>query len=111
MGGRLVGPGTGLAVAFLTAISPHLVNINIYLLTESLFAFWFWMSMMIVLAGSSTQPRPAVLVAAGLTMALAALTRPTVQYLPFLLLLAGLLQGAGMWRRWGLMAGAFCLVA
>lgn len=67
--------------AFLTAISPHLANSAIYLLTESLFAFMVALSLYLM---SRLLKRPGMLLAlvAGLALGYGALVRPSMQYLP-----------------------------
>lgn len=89
IGRRLGGNLAGLGAATLTALSPHLVNVNIYMLTEPLFLTLFWVALAL-LARALTEPDTRIFtVAAGLCLGLATLVRPTTQYLP--LLLAGLL--------------------
>jgi 4-amino-4-deoxy-L-arabinose transferase-like glycosyltransferase len=106
--GRLtLGNAAGLAAAALTAISPHLVNMNIYLLSEPLFTFYFLAALVFLLHGMrEASARPLVeFVLAGLLLAAATLTRPTTQYLPYLLALAGAGLAPSRWRWWlGLVA-------
>ncbi|HEX6592072.1 MAG TPA: hypothetical protein VF050_08735 [Moraxellaceae bacterium] len=100
--------GGALGVALLAAISPHLVNINIYLLTEPLFTLMFWTAMLFLLhRRDSFSPRRLAL--AGLFLALAALVRPTTQYLPFLLAAVGIAGTPALWRRWTLFLAVFTL--
>ncbi len=77
------------AVASLTALSPHLVNINVYWLTESLFAFLL-LAALLVMARCIEKPGklPAAALA-GLVFGLCFFTRPTVALLlvPWMLIL------------------------
>lgn len=106
---RPLGEGAALTAAFLTAISPHLVNINLYLLTESLFTLLFWASLWLLARGLAPEARRAGLTAA-LVLGAAALTRPTVQYLPFLLALFFILRTPSSWRQWSGFVLLFLLV-
>lgn len=76
-------------VAFLAAVSPHLININLYWLTESLFTFLLMLSL--VLFAALVRKRRSVLLAVlcGLAFGYCYLTRPTVALflLPVLALL------------------------
>ena len=76
---KTLGDIGGLAVAVLTAFSPHLVVANSYLLTETLF------SLLLVLGLCLASSRPETAhssrwLLAGLILAVAALVRPTLQY-------------------------------
>lgn len=94
----LLGRGWGLGVALLTALSPHLINASIYLLTETLFAFlvllFAW-----VLSRLGDPPTPVVLVLTGALLGAAALVHPSLQHfiLPWVALLW--LSGSSP-RRW-----------
>ena len=69
----------GCASLFFTAISPHLINANIYYLTESLygvFVICFLYTFIIALNKQSMK----LILAAGLLLGMAALIRPTLQY-------------------------------
>lgn len=68
----------GLGVAALVALSPHLVNINLFLLTESLFCFFLILFVLLLslLRTSTTWP---LLLLIGLVFAMATLTRPWIQ--------------------------------
>ena len=69
------------AGALLTALSPHLIVANSYLLTETLFCFLLVLTLCLIgLLGK----RPRLLVAAfvGILMAIASLVRPGLQYFP-----------------------------
>lgn len=109
LGRRFLGTGPALVAAFLTAISPHLVNIGIYLLTETLFMLLFWLGLWLLARGLAPEQRRAGLLAAAV-LGLAALTRPVVQYLPFLLALWLIMRTPASWRRWGGFVGVFLLV-
>lgn len=107
IGRRLAGNGVGLAAAALTALSPHLVNVNIYLLTEPLFITLFWVALAL-LARATTQPDArALMLAAGLGLGLATLVRPTTQYLPLLLAGLFLLSPRRDWRQALLLLAGF----
>jgi hypothetical protein len=68
----------GLGVASLTAISPHLINMNLYLLTETLFCF-FLMAFVWIISRVNANSRRLVFLLMGLLLALATLTRPWIQ--------------------------------
>lgn len=110
--GRLaLGAWTGVAAATLTAISPHLVNINIYFLTEPLFILVFWCAMLLLAqAAVRSDSRSLLVLWGGLAMGLATMVRPTVQYLPFLLAALALLAAPRDWRRPACFIGAFLLL-
>lgn len=77
------------AVTLMTALSPHLVNMNVYWLTESLFAFLL-MASLLAMARCIEQPgRLLTAATAGLVFGLCFFTRPTVALLlvPWLALL------------------------
>lgn len=84
-----------LGAALLTALSPHLVTMNIYLLTETWFCFLavsaLWAGSLIL---TSSRPNIAAFVT-GALLSLASLTRPGLQYYvaPFMVLVA--LSGPG----------------
>lgn len=71
---------------FLTAVSPHLVSLTTYFLTETLFTFL--LALGVLLTQLSFKRRSVRLgVGAGVVLAAAALTRPSLQYFaPFLLI-------------------------
>jgi len=71
--------------ALLTALSPHLVVTNVYILTESLSCFLLMLCLWL-LSRWHTQPNPWLLFSVGLTLALASLTRPWTQFFIFLLI-------------------------
>lgn len=108
---RLAGSGVGLAAAALAALSPHLVNISVYLLSEALFAFAFLL-VLFLLVRAATSPGPALAqhALAGACIALSVLVRPTTSYLPWLLLGAGVLFNRERWRAWVALMLAYQLV-
>lgn len=78
-------PMQALGAALLTAISPHLVVMTTYLLTETLFTFLLVGGTCAFIAG--TQKSQATLaIAGGVLLGLSALTRSTTEYLPLFLL-------------------------
>lgn len=80
-----IRPIYGLGVAALTALSPHLVNMNLFLLSEPLFCFLltaFVLTLSYVQAKSSSF----LYLVIGLVFALAVLTRPWLQGYLFILI-------------------------
>lgn len=111
-GRGLLGTPLALAVAGLAAVSPHLVNINIYLLTEPVFTLLFWIALCLLAQATTPNARPWWALAAGAALAAAALTRPTVQYLPLVLVAFLVWRDPARWRRWtGLLAVFVALLA
>jgi 4-amino-4-deoxy-L-arabinose transferase-like glycosyltransferase len=84
----LAGPAAGLATAALTALSPHLINMNVYVLSETLACF-FLIASLLCLAHRKTLDTPWLLFLCGVLLAAATLTRPWTQ--AFVLVLAGYL--------------------
>lgn len=81
--------------AFLAAISPHLVNANVYLLSETLFGFLLLLSLYLLIL----PPKIIRFTLAGAMMAFAALTRPTMEYFPwFFVILMPWIVGRNQWR-------------
>lgn len=76
---RIFSGPQSLAVALLTAISPHLINVNTYMLTESLFSFlvvlFFW-----TLSRMKLNVNLQMFFWLGLILGLASLVRPVIQY-------------------------------
>lgn len=66
--------------ALLTALSPHLVTMNVYLLTESLFAFLLVAGMFVVIR-AYTSASPFGMLLGGVLLGAGALTRPSLEYL------------------------------
>ena len=85
---RIMPESCALGAGFLTAISPHLISASTYLLTETLFTFLTMLSLWLVMKMIKDNSR-AFALGAGLIIAAAALTRPTLQY--FIVPLAGML--------------------
>lgn len=85
LGRSLLGvPGAAIAAA-LTAISPHLINLNVYILTETLFTFFLVLG--VAFGVSSIKSNKAVgWMLSGFMLAFAALIKPTLQYYVILLI-------------------------
>jgi len=79
------GPAMALGAALLTALSPHLVVMTTYLLTETLFTFLL-MGGMFALAFGLQRHQTAWAVIGGLLLGMSALTRATTEYLPLFML-------------------------
>lgn len=111
---RLFLPTIGaLGAALLTALSPHLVNVNLYLLTESLFAFLAVVGAWALGRALQSHRRAYLLWAVcGLLLAAGSLVRPSLQYF---IVVAVLLAVASLGTRRGLkasvVAGAIFAVA
>ena len=76
---NFLAPGAALLAVALTAISPHLVNMNIYLLTESFFTFLLVLSLFFI-SKAADNKKWTFSFLAGLTIGYASLTRPALQY-------------------------------
>jgi len=76
---RIMPEGWALGAAFLTAISPHLISASTYLLTETLFTFLMMLSLWLMAIMISRNSK-LLAVTAGIVVAAAALTRPTLQF-------------------------------
>ncbi len=74
-----------LGASMLVAISPHLVNAGIYVLTEVLFSF-FVVLLLCVIAVRKIENRPLVLLLAGALLGFCTLIRPTTEYFPIFLI-------------------------
>jgi 4-amino-4-deoxy-L-arabinose transferase-like glycosyltransferase len=85
---RIMAEGWALGAGFLTAISPHLISASTYLLTETLFTFLTILALWLLVKTVRDNSRT-IAFAAGLVIAAAALTRPTLQY--FIVPLIGML--------------------
>lgn len=70
-----------LLVALLIALSPHLISMTTYLLTETQFTFLLMFGLL-ALAWGIHRERPGWAVLGGVLLGLSALTRPTTEYLP-----------------------------
>lgn len=75
----------GLGVAGLTALSPHLVNMNLFLLTETLFCFLL-MAFVWILSLVKANSRLPLFLLMGLLLAMATMTRPWIQGYLFVIL-------------------------
>lgn len=84
----LGGSFAGLAAAGLTAISPHLISMTVYMLTETLFTF-FMIGGLAALTYSLVKNSACGALGAGIMIGLAALTRSTLEYFPLFIFLAG----------------------
>ncbi|MCU0560199.1 MAG: glycosyltransferase family 39 protein [Desulfobacterales bacterium] len=109
---RFLGPPASLLAAALTALSPHLIVANVYLLTEALFCFF------LVAAGwwaSRSSRRRAWIITAvlGALLGAAYLIRPSLQLFPLLLalLLGRVLPGCGGFRPAAALLAGFLLVS
>lgn len=74
-----MAPGWALGAALLTTCSPHLISMTTYVLSETLFTFLALLSLWLLL-GAAKAGRRTLASMAGLAIAAAALTRPTLQY-------------------------------
>lgn len=112
IGARVAGFAVGILATALTAISPHMVNINIYLVTEPLFTCLALLMSWLLLRTieNAQEARPAAFLLAGLLAGLAALTRPSVQYLPFLITAYGIIAMPQRRRLWVLFFGMFVVL-
>ena len=81
----LLPAGWALAATAMTAISPHLINANVYLLTETLFAF-FLTGTFVALYYAAQHRRLSLWLLAGLFIGATAVVRPSIQYFPLLLI-------------------------
>ncbi|WP_319410095.1 glycosyltransferase family 39 protein [uncultured Desulfosarcina sp.] len=86
LGRTLIGATGAIIVATLTAISPHLINLNVYLLTETLFTFVIVLGIALIVSALKTN-KDFEWMLAGFTLAFAALIKPTVQYYVIFLIL------------------------
>jgi len=79
---------TALLVALLTAMSPHLINANIYILTEALFSFLL-VTFIWLLGRKVESHHVCVMLGCGLLLGVASLVRPSLQFfiIPFFLLI------------------------
>jgi len=67
----------GLGVAALTALSPHLINMNLFLLSETLFCF-FLVLLVLLISRLRASSHALAFFAVGITLALATITRPWI---------------------------------
>lgn len=76
---RFLPEGLALGAGLLTALSPHLVSATTYLLTETLFVFLTTLSVWLLIKLFVDKNR-GIAIAAGAIIAVAAMTRPTLQF-------------------------------
>lgn len=76
-----------LGAALLVAISPHLVVMTTYMLTETTFTFFLLLGFYLLML-AYTKEQPLFSIASGLALGLSALTRSTTEYLGLFLLLS-----------------------
>lgn len=81
-----LGKTTALLIAGLTAISPHLVNINLYYLSESLFTLLILLLFYLFFQLEKYRHKTSLIILTGIVLAYASLTRPWLQYFVFFLL-------------------------
>lgn len=81
----LTSPAIALGAALLTALSPHLVVMTTYMLTETLFTFLLVGGMLALVLGLQKQ-QTAWAVIGGILLGMSALTRATTEYLPLFIL-------------------------
>ena len=92
--GRFFLPvGGALIAAFLVAVSPHLITITGYLLTETLFSFCL-LAALYAFQRAQSSPRWTASALAGMLFGAAYLTNETALFLPFLLAAV-----AGVWEK------------
>lgn len=77
---RLLPPWWALGATTLVATSPHLINVSVYYLTESLFTFLLVLHLVALERGYSLRSKRWLLLA-GVVLAASVLVRPTTQYL------------------------------
>ncbi len=84
----------------LVAISPQLINMGVYILSESLFSFLMLLAIYCMTIQFEKADRISIAVISGILVGAAALTRPTLQYLlPFIFIgVLPLLPGKIAWR-------------
>lgn len=111
-GRRIGGTTAGLVCALLIALSPHLVNINIYLLTEPTFALLFVTACLLTFywLDSRSPWSPLLPALAGTSLGLSALTREAVTYLPYLVAFFSIVAIRRPWREAAIYVVAFLLV-
>lgn len=100
-----------LVASALTAISPHLVTMNIYLLTETLFCFFVVLAILLTIK-SAENPGIVTPGLAGLMLGAAALTHPMLLYfvLPLAIFLLGFWGWKNGWRKTVMLVLGFSLL-
>lgn len=106
---EIAGKESGLLAATLTALSPHLINMNVYLLTEPLFCF-FLVAFFMCFAFRKTTQSTWLLLLAGMLLGTATLVRPWTQGFIVILLIYALTVRKLEWRRALLLLGGFSVV-
>lgn len=94
---RLMPAGWAYAAALMLAISPHLVMISVYVLSETLYIFLLALALWLLVTAHRRDARTLALLA-GTVVAAAALTRPTLQYFVVPLFLMVGLAGGGRFK-------------
>lgn len=102
---RVLPFGYALGVTTLTALSPHLINANVYLLTEGLFAFCT-VALLWVLVREGNRPWLVSLLL-GVVVGYGALVRPSLQYF---IVPAALMMFWFYGRPWGVRAAAVAVL-
>ena len=74
---------SAVAGTFLVALSPHLISLNSYILSETLFCFLLVVAMLFFSRVVSGNTSSAVVFGSGVLLGLATLTRPSIEYFPF----------------------------
>lgn len=92
---RFLPMSLALTASALTAISPHLVTMNLYLLSETLFGFLVLLTMFLI-ATTTEKSGTAKLILGGLSLGAAALTHPMLLY--FVIPLAAFLLHSWGWK-------------
>lgn len=105
----IVGKEGGLLAAALTALSPHLINMNVYLLTETLFCF-FLVAFFMCFAQKKTLQNSWLLLGTGVLLGAATLVRPWTQGFILILLLYTVLSQKLPLRRALLLLAGFGVV-
>ncbi len=109
---RFLAPSFCLLATLLVAISPHLVNASVYLLTETLFTFSVGL-LLLSLDSALRTTRPSLFVLSGLLLGVATLIRPTtllfVFALGFIFLIVRKTPAANL-RNFSILCVAFALV-
>ena len=88
---KIFSASQALIISLLTAISPHMININTYILSETLFSLlvilFFWS-----LSRIKEPFSPKMFLILGVILGLASLVRPVVQYFAILLIFMSILS-------------------
>ncbi|MGB3070992.1 MAG: phospholipid carrier-dependent glycosyltransferase [Ottowia sp.] len=97
---EFLGKTWALLPSLLVAISPQLINCEVYILSESLFTFLMMAAIACLVIQINRHQNQLLLLLGGILLGAAALTRPTLSYIvPFLLLgLLPLLPKSARWK-------------